>query len=670
MTGTSQLCLPDAYRGRFDAMLADVAAKGGLNDEKLTVFWPMCGRRFVLGKGLMVIGRAVNGWTEGGWTPEAFGDPGNRGAAIDEVRTKAETYPRCPMSWVGESAGAQDGYNTNKSPFWRIIREITKTIVPESSDDDWWSHICWSNLYKVSPWEGGNPLDRLCSAQFDSCVKLLQDELGFYRPRRVLVITGEAWYRDFVSNLGIDASYKPRATLMVEGIARHPDQHWVFTNRPEGRPDNDSVREVLEAFEECAGKAQPKRLLTSNAAGSGCTMKNQKIASLVDQLQAQETSLHQKDFLLTWEQSAADLRAVLLAAEVLEETWRANVSARVFDAGLAVSNFRDKSTRTRFSFASAASLLGLSLQELDETKSQIAHGETVRETANMISFLTEVIGVRDDLFLGEGHKYMAEVAAAVEDGYREGVLPQRPAVINLQCDQDHPTQSLSDLLHLQKTFGSLEALRGKKLAMTWAYSPSYGKPLSVAQGIIGLMTRFGVNVILAHPEGYDVIPELERMAGQHAAESGGSFTKVHSLEEAFAEADIVYPKSWAPYHVMERRTALLRAGDARKLDDLEKECLADNAKHKHWECTEKLMKLTKGGRAIYMHPLPADITDVSCPAGEVAATVFERYRLDTYREAQHKPYVIAAMILLTRCERPARVLADLWDKPRPHRRGT
>lgn len=390
---------------------------------------------------------------------------------------------------------------------------------------------------------------------------------------------------------------------------------------------------------------------------------------LLEQLDGLKTGLHQKDFLLTCEQSGDELRAVLLIAEVLEEMWRANVSTRVFNSGLAVSNFRDKSTRTRFSFASAASLLGLSAQDLDESKSQLSHGETVRETANMISFLTEVIGIRDDLFIHEGHKYMAEVSAAIEEGFRKDVLPQRPAVINLQCDRDHPTQSLADLMHLRKTFGSLEALRGKRIAMTWGYSPSYGKPLSVAQGIITLMTRFGMDVVLAHPEGYDVIPELEQSAGKHATESGGSFAKVHSMEEAFKDADIVYPKSWAPYKIMERRTALLRAGEAKQLDELEKECLADNAKYKNWECNDKLMKVTKGGKAIYMHPLPADITDVNCEAGEVSASVFERYRLDTYHEAEHKPYVIAAMILLTRCERPGRVLADLLDKPTPHRRG-
>ncbi|MFC1706924.1 knotted carbamoyltransferase YgeW, partial [Planctomycetota bacterium] len=326
-------------------------------------------------------------------------------------------------------------------------------------------------------------------------------------------------------------------------------------------------------------------------------------------------------------------------------------------------------TRTRFSFASAASLLGLTAQDLDESKSQVAHGETVRETANMISFLTEVIGIRDDLFLGEGHKYMAEVAQAVEDGYREGVLPQRPAIVNLQCDQDHPTQSLADLLHLKKTYGSTTELRSKRIAMTWAYSPSYGKPLSVPQGIIALMTRYGMDVVLAHPQGYDLIPETIATAKRHAQESGGSFEVVHSMEDAFRGAHVVYPKSWAPYHVMEKRTALLRAGEAKQLDELEKECIENNNRHRSWECTEKLMEVTDGGKALYMHCLPADITDVSCEAGEVAKSVFERYRIRTYHEAEHKLYVIAAMILLTRCESPGALLRKQLEGGEPRRPG-
>jgi knotted carbamoyltransferase YgeW len=396
-------------------------------------------------------------------------------------------------------------------------------------------------------------------------------------------------------------------------------------------------------------------------------MTHSKIEKLITQLGEIKAGLYQKDFLLTWRQTNADLHAVLLAAETLEEMWRANISTRVFEAGLGVSNFRDKSTRTRFSFASACSLLGLSCMDFDESKSQVAHGETVRETANMISFLTEAIGIRDDLFVGYGHEYMAEVAESIEIGYKDGVLPQRPCVVNLQCDRDHPTQSMADLLHLQKTYGSLEALKGKRIAMTWAYSPSYGKPLSVPQGIITLMTRFGMDVALAYPEGYDLLPETIEAATKHAKASGGKFQVTHSMEEAFQAADIVYPKSWAPFSHMEKRTQLLKAGQGKKVEEIEKEGLAINAKFKSWECTEKLMALTKGGKALYMHCLPADITDVSCEAGEVAKSVFERYRDPTYHEAEHKLYVIAAMILLTRFQKPAQILEGLLKKGAPRK---
>ena len=374
-------------------------------------------------------------------------------------------------------------------------------------------------------------------------------------------------------------------------------------------------------------------------------------------------SLYGKDFLLTWDKSVPELKLILQTAELLKKLYEQNVSLRVFDTGLAISNFRDNSTRTRFSFASASNLLGLAVQDLDEGKSQIAHGETVRETANMISFLTQIIGIRDDMFLGAGHTYMLEVAEALDDGFQQGVLPQRPGIVNLQCDIDHPTQSMADLCWLKEHFGSLDALRGKKIAMTWAYSPSYGKPLSVPQGIIGLMTRFGMDVTLAHPPGYDLIPDVVALAGKQAKENGGSFKQVASMEAAFAGADIVYPKSWAPYSVMQKRTDLLRANDRDGLKELEKACLAQNANFQNWECDEAKMKLTKNGSALYMHCLPADITDVSCKAGEVSASVFEKYRIPTYKEAGYKPYVIAAMMLTNRMKDVTGTLADLMKYP-------
>lgn len=373
-------------------------------------------------------------------------------------------------------------------------------------------------------------------------------------------------------------------------------------------------------------------------------------------------NMYGSDFFLTWEKSSDELKAVWAVADALRALREQNISTKVFDSGLGISLFRDNSTRTRFSFASACNLLGLEVQDLDEGKSQIAHGETVRETANMISFMADVIGIRDDMYIGKGNAYMHAVADAVKEGNDDGVLEQRPNLVNLQCDIDHPTQSMADAAHVIREFGGIENLKGKKIAMTWAYSPSYGKPLSVPQGIIGLFTRLGMEVVLAHPEGYEVMPEVEEVARENAAASGGSFKKTHSMAEAFQDADIVYPKSWAPFAAMEKRTELYGNGDTDGIAALEKELLAQNAQHKDWACTEELMKLTKEGKALYMHCLPADITGVSCEEGEVDGSVFDRYRVPLYKEASFKPYVIAAMIFLSKFKDPAAALKALEEK--------
>ncbi len=371
------------------------------------------------------------------------------------------------------------------------------------------------------------------------------------------------------------------------------------------------------------------------------------------------------DFFLTWEKSDDEIAATFTVADILRGLREQNISTRIFDSGLGISVFRDNSTRTRFSFSSACNMLGLEVQDLDEGKSQIAHGETVRETANMISFMADVIGIRDDMYIGKGNTYMHEVSDAVKQGFEEGVLEQRPTLVNLQCDIDHPTQTMADTLHLINHFGGVENLRGRKVAMTWAYSPSYGKPLSVPQGVIGLMSRFGMEVHLAHPEGYEIMPEVLEVAKRNAAESGGSFVQSNSMEEAFADADIVYPKSWAPFAAMQERTDLYGKGDWDGIDALEKRLLGQNKKHMDWECTEKLMQTTYNGSGLYMHCLPADISGVSCEHGEVEASVFDRYRAPQYKQASYKPYIIAAMMFLAKMKNPADMLQRLLENATP-----
>ncbi len=379
------------------------------------------------------------------------------------------------------------------------------------------------------------------------------------------------------------------------------------------------------------------------------------------------SDMYENDFFLTWEKSRDELDAVFTVADALRCLRENNISPKVFDSGLGISLFRDNSTRTRFSFASACNMLGLEVQDLDEGKSQIAHGETIRETSNMISFMADVIGIRDDMYIGKGNAYMHQVVDAVKEGHRDGILEQRPTLVNLQCDIDHPTQAMADMLHMIHEAGGIEKLKGKKIAMTWAYSPSYGKPLSVPQGVVGLMTRMGMEVALAHPEGYEIMSEVEDIAKENARVSGGSFTKTNSMKEAFEGADFVYPKSWAPFKAMQKRTDLYGAGDHDGIRALEKELLAQNALHKDWECTEDMMEITKNGNALYLHCLPADISGVSCESGEVAASVFDRYRVPLFKQASFKPYVIASMIFLSKIRDPQKILSALEEQSSPRK---
>lgn len=385
--------------------------------------------------------------------------------------------------------------------------------------------------------------------------------------------------------------------------------------------------------------------------------KTSDLAMHLKELQIKD--MFSEDFFWTWDKTDDELEAIFTVADALRDLRENNKSTRIFDSGLGISIFRDNSTRTRFSFASACNLLGLEEQVLDEKKSQIAHGETVRETANMVSFMADVVGIRDDMYIHQGHEYQKTFIDAAKDGYEKGILEQRPTLVNLQCDVDHPTQCMADLLHVIHHFGGIENLKGKKIAMTWAYSPSYGKPLSVPQGVIGLFTRFGMDVVLAHPEGYDVYPEVEELALKNAESSGGSFKKVDSMEEAFKDADIVYPKSWAPFSAMMERTELYSKGDMQGIEQLEQRMLAQNAEHKDWACTEEMMELTKNGNALYLHCLPADISGLSCESGEVDRSVFDRYLVPLYKEASYKPYIIAAMIFLSKVKDPVSTLLAL-----------
>ncbi len=347
-------------------------------------------------------------------------------------------------------------------------------------------------------------------------------------------------------------------------------------------------------------------------------------------------ALHGRSMLLTQDWTTGEIDTLCTLAEALQSLDRRGLVPALFPQQLFWALFFDQSTRTKSSWAGAAARLGGQAVIVDGSSTQVSHGETSVETGAMLGMNAHALGIRHDLILGEGNRFMRDAMQGIDDYLAatgdERVVP----VVNLQCDVDHPTQALADLLWLREKFP--DGLAGRTVTMSWAYSPSYAKPLSVAQGTISLLTRFGMHVRLAHPEGYQLMASSLESAEANAAASGGSFEVTHDMDGAFADADIVYPKSWGPYDLMLERVEANRNRDADALRDIEARALDRNRSAVDWICDERRMGLTAGGDALYMHCLPADI------GAEVSPDVMERFRHDLARQANKKVYAIMALL--------------------------
>ena len=347
-------------------------------------------------------------------------------------------------------------------------------------------------------------------------------------------------------------------------------------------------------------------------------------------------TLHGRSMLLTQDWSTREIEALCTLAETLQQLDTVGKVPPLFAQQLFWALFFDNSTRTKSSWAGAAARFGGQPVIVDGSSTQVSHGETSVETGAMLGMNAHALGIRHDLILGEGNRFMRDAKQGIDD-YLAATGDERAVpVVNLQCDIDHPTQALADLLWLRERFP--DGLAGRTITMSWAYSPSYAKPLSVAQGVVTLMTRFGAHVRLAHPEGYRLMDEPLASARANAEASGGSFEVVHDIDAAFAGADVVYPKSWGPFDLMTERVAANRSRDTDAMRDIERRALERNAAHADWIADERRMDLTRDGDGLYLHCLPADI------GAEVSPAVMERFRVDLARQANKKVYAIMALL--------------------------
>jgi len=268
------------------------------------------------------------------------------------------------------------------------------------------------------------------------------------------------------------------------------------------------------------------------------------------------------------------------------------------------------STRTRGSFESGMAQLGGHAAFIESRTTQISHGDTETEMGEIFGRYFDGIAIRH-VDWGIGNRYLNLVASA-----------SRVPVLNMQCEIYHPHQCLADIMTIIEKKG--RNLKRKKMVVSWAYASSYLKPISVPQSLILQMPRFGLDVVLAHPPEFKLMPEIMEQAKEQARLAGAGFEVTDDMEAAFKDADIVYAKSWGP---------LLTTQDP-------DEGKAIQDKYSHWITDQRKMDLAKPD-AIYMHPLPAD-RDV-----EVTSEVMDGPNSVVFDQAENRMHAQKAVMALT-----------------------
>jgi N-acetylornithine carbamoyltransferase len=322
-----------------------------------------------------------------------------------------------------------------------------------------------------------------------------------------------------------------------------------------------------------------------------------------------EQALKGRDFVSTQDWTVDELETLFSLAAELKQAKAAGRSMPLLPAKTLYMIFFDSSTRTRNSFETGITQLGGHGVYLTPDRMQISHGENAKDTAKVLSRYGDGIAIRHCAF-GEGNAYLNEVAKHAD-------IP----VISMQCDVYHPCQILADYMTMREKLGET---RGLKLGVAWTSAPNYVRPLSVPQSLILMMPRFGVDVTLAYPPEFRLMPNVEGQARANAEAAGVKFEISHHFEDAFADADAVIPKSWGP---------LMTTTDV-------PEGLKLIEQYPNWRCDTGHLELGKK-HIIYMHPLPAD------RGREVTDAVIDGPHSVVYDEAENRLHVQKALMALT-----------------------
>ena len=322
-----------------------------------------------------------------------------------------------------------------------------------------------------------------------------------------------------------------------------------------------------------------------------------------------QTQFHNKHFITLQEWTKEEIDTLLDVSFELKRHFAMGVPTPYLSYKTIFLMFFEQSTRTRNSMEAGIAQLGGHANYLDTSTMQIAHGESAKDTAIILSRFGHGIACRN-CFWGIGNKYLREMA-------QWATVP----VINLQCDLYHPMQVLADLMTIKEKVKDTQRL---KVSIIWAYATTHKKPISVPLSQILLFPRYGIDVTLAYPEGYDLPDWAIKQAEENAKANGGSLKITHNQEEAYEGAHVVIPKNWGDW-VTNPDPAVINP----RLEA-----------NKHWKCTEKMMSLADPD-VMYMHALPADRKN------EVEDSVIDGPHSIVYDEAENRIHTAKAVMTLT-----------------------
>lgn len=322
-----------------------------------------------------------------------------------------------------------------------------------------------------------------------------------------------------------------------------------------------------------------------------------------------KTNFRGKHFITLQDWSREEIDTLLDVSYELKKKFAMGVTTPYLEYQTMFLMFFEQSTRTRNSMEAGFAQMGGHANFLDTSTMQVSHGEVAKDTAVILSRYGHAIACRN-CFWEVGNKYLNDMA-------KHSTVP----IMNLQCDLYHPMQGIADLMTIQEKKGETKNL---KVSIIWAYATSHKKPISVPLTQALLFPRFGMDVTLAYPEGYDLPDWAIEQARENAKKHGGSFTITHNMKEAYEGADIVIPKNWGSW-VNNQSDAVV--------DDLLES-------YKSWKCTEEMIALAKDD-VCYMHALPAD------RGNEVVDSVIDGPHSVVYDEAENRLHTAKAVMQLT-----------------------